>query len=176
MKEKSTWTSTSRLRTTLASEKMEGLDNIYINESLKPLCSDFKGVFSCDSIPEYLGSLNRFSFVCNLSKEGEKGSHFVTIIARDNCTLYIDSLGQPCTNQEISRFINGRGQGVSIYSSSILQHPLSVFCGYYCIFNVLLFDANNSYREKFKFSNDDLYANDKSCLNYIKILVHNLRK
>lgn len=150
---------------------MDGLDNIYIADTIRRFSSDFQGVYSSDNIPLNLLTLDKFIIVCNLSKQKEKGTHFVTIVAHPNETLYIDSIGLPCTNEQICNFLFQRGRPL-IYNSRTVQHPLSVFCGYYCIFYTLLFDSNNiNVKDTFYFSSVNLYANDKRCMKYIKMLM-----
>ena len=56
------------------------LTNNDIDAMLQRNCKQFKGVFSCDNIPEYVQESKTFSIICNLSREGEQGSHFITIL------------------------------------------------------------------------------------------------
>jgi hypothetical protein len=84
----------------------EGVSNHFITSILEPTCEDFRGVFSADTIPVLqLLQYDTSSIVCNLSKVGERGSHFVTIICQPNRVLYIDSLGLPSLVPAINSFL-----------------------------------------------------------------------
>jgi hypothetical protein len=156
--------------------KMAGLDNFYIEALLKRFTKDFKGVFSADNIPAKLLQLDKFIIVCNLSKHGEEGSHFVTIVAHPNDTLYIDPLGLQCFVPEISSYLKRRGNPV-IYNTRQVQSERSIFCGYFAIFYSLLFDSSNDDNDtEFNFYSVHLSGNDKRCVKYIKQLVSRRNK
>ena len=55
-----------------------GLSNVYLNNLLTPYCKYFKGVFSCNTIPNFSKN-QKFSCIINLSKENEEGTHYVSI-------------------------------------------------------------------------------------------------
>ena len=151
--------------------KMNGLDNVYIRNTLQGLCKDFIDVFSSDNIPPEISERNNFTIICNLSKCGDKGTHFITIVVDCESVVYIDSLGLPCINEDISKFLNRLNRPIS-YNTRTIQHPNSVFCGYYCIFYALLFDSGTNVDKKdFVFSTSNLYKNDKLCIKYIKQLI-----
>jgi hypothetical protein len=52
---------------------MTGITNEYIEYLMQHFDLAFKGVFSSDDIPFY--SEHNISFICNLSKKFEKGTH-----------------------------------------------------------------------------------------------------
>jgi len=67
------------------------LYNTDIDSLLRSLdLAHFKGVYSADNIPHFENT--DFIFICNLSNEGEVGTHFVTIGKLGNMILYLDSL------------------------------------------------------------------------------------
>ena len=51
----------------------------------------FQGTYSIDNIPTIKN--NDFSIIINLSKQNEKGSHFVAIFNKQNKIIYFDSFG-----------------------------------------------------------------------------------
>ena len=154
---------------------MEGLDNIYINQTLKKLSKDFCGVYSSDNIPTNLLQKDNFIIVCNLSGQFEVGSHFITIVANNDITIYIDSLGFPCLIPEISDFIRKRGNPL-YYNDRQIQHANSKYCGFFCIYFTLLFDRALVSQPIFTFSTKKLYENDAKCIMYIKSLIRQLVK
>ena len=82
------------------------ISNFYIADVLQPRCKYFKGVYSSNTMPPKLIKLKRFIIICNLSQEGTKGSHWVTIVKQDKNVLYIDSLGLPCLSKDIQKFLD----------------------------------------------------------------------
>jgi hypothetical protein len=144
-----------------------GLTNIYIESVLSERCINFKGVFSCDNIPQHFAKLDQFSIICNFAKENETGSHFVSIIAFKEYVLYIDSFGIPCFNPSLQLFLSKTLRPI-MFNTIQIQDFTSNFCGFYCILFVLHFNAQ--VRTKMTFSNN-LPENDAICLKYIKTLL-----
>ena len=148
----------------------EGITNVYI-DSILSQCTYYRGVFSCDNIPKTLSSIESFAIVCNLSKEDEKGSHFVCIIAFPKYILYIDSFGVPCVEETIKQFLSSLGRPV-FYNARVLQSSKSFFCGYFCILFVL-YHENQKTNFKLCFNSDNLLTNDAACVRYICKLLEN---
>jgi hypothetical protein len=161
-----------------------GISNIYINDVLeKSQLKRFKGVFSCNNIPKHILLYKYFNIICNLDKEGEKGSHFVAIVANPNKILYIDPLGNDCANESLCKFMRRASQPQQqersrptrkrkIHSLNIaMQHPLSPFCGFYSMLFMLFYDETEPPIE-IKFSSSNLENNDKKCIDYIIQLLH----
>ena len=146
----------------------EGITNHYIESILKPVCKNYFGVFSANSIPRELLKLKEFSIVCNLSKVGEKGSHFVTIVVKPNFTLYIDSLGLPPFIPEICNFLKQLSHQF-FYNPHQIQHSSSKFCGFFCILFVLYFSSPPT---TLVFEEKDLFLNDVLCVNKIKEILN----
>ena len=150
---------------------MEGLTNIYLENFLFPQSAYFQGVYSANNIANKFFGVPRFSIICNLSNYGERGTHFITIIAFPEFVLYIDSLGLPCFNSSISHFLI-RLQRAVYYSNRAIQHWDSSFCGFFCILNVLIYESELSV----KFSSLP-EQNDKICIrNIIRVLSHRKMK
>lgn len=164
------------------------LSNVQIEDFLFPLTKSFRGVFSSDNIPptvELKGGGKKFSLICNLSKEREPGTHFVTVLCPvgKQCVYYVDSFGLPpppsttTTAEGIEQFLKALGKTEIIYSTSCVQHSLSTFCGYFAILFVLC----NEYglpltmgestplfvTKSYDCNNKKLLANDEKCLKLI---------
>lgn len=125
---------------------MQGLTNTYIRSVLEKFCEDFQGVFSCDTIPTArLLPLRRYSFVCNISPSTHPGSHFVCVLVDSISIKYYDSLLlSPEISPDILNFLKkakcGRRRVHSLPRYNPEQHPLSKFCGFFAMLNILYFD------------------------------------
>ena len=73
----------------------EGISNLYIDHLMDKISSSYRGTFSIDNIPTFDDEC--FSLIVNLSKESEKGSHFIAISSSKNKIVYFDLLGIPKT-------------------------------------------------------------------------------
>ena len=143
-----------------------GLSNVFIESVLRKTCTDFFGVFSADSIPDRLTKQKRASVVCNLSREKEDGTHFVTLLLTEKKILYLDSFGLACYVPEILKFLHQSKREIVFFTEKI-QDDESVFCGFYAILFCLYFDAGIWKKPKLNFSKDDLFENDRKCISYI---------
>ena len=117
--------------------------NYFIDNVLRTYSKFYKGTFSANTIPTKLSELKRFSIVCNLSDHNEAGSHFVCIIKLNNELLYIDSLGLPCLENNISSFLC-RNRVKLFHNNAQFQDFKSDFCSLYCIMFVLYFENDLS--------------------------------
>ena len=148
---------------------MAGLTNTYIHNFLSTQSSHYKGVFSSNNIDKDLKYLKRFSIVCNLSKYGEIGSHFVSIISFPDYVFYIDSLGLPCIAPSICAFLSSLNKSVFINTRQF-QQETSIYCGFYCIMFVLYYDKKRNFQLNF---NSALMRdnNDAKCIMYVRKLI-----
>ena len=138
---------------------MYGLTNIYLEELLFPLCNYFKGVFPCDSIPDFSKG-EFFSCIVNLSKQNEKGTHFIGISLLKNVIIYFDSYGLETINLTIEQYLKKYRKQV-IYSNVQLQHLFSSHCGFFCISCILCLENNIPFHKFLNiFHKKDLYLND----------------
>ena len=158
---------------------MSGVSNIYLLKTLKDdlKCSDtFIGVFSADNwdIEKSL-ERERFIAICNLSKESEIGSHFVTVVADPKQLLYIDSFALPTT------------MSVALYNTlkkvkkrkikRLLKQPIqansSEYCGFFCMLFTCLFDVERfpNMNDLKPFNKQNLHKNDEICIINLKKLI-----
>ena len=157
-----------------APKAKQGLSNIFIEKNLYKVTKKFKGVFSSDNIPNKLQNLNDFSIICNLSKENEIGTHFITILVKDKEIFILDSLGDTSIFGDvtpINKFLKKVMNRRTLYrNSQQLQSLTSQYCGFYCIYFVLLFEKNSL--PKFQiFSKTNLRKNDSIVIKEIKKLL-----
>ena len=142
-----------------------GVTNIFIQNVLEQSAENFIGVFSSNELGNILP--NSGSFVINLSPSGTLGSHFVTVVARKTDVLYIDSLGLPCTNDNIKKIL--KSFMLPIKENQVqIQHFKSIYCGFYCILFCIYYDKER--KENLIFSKN-LLKNDQLCIEYIKMFV-----
>ena len=80
-----------------------GVSNIYINDLMKKISCSFRGTFSRDNIPTF--EEENFSIIVNLSKEGEKGTHFIAIFVLKNKIWYFDSFGNIKSDSIIRKYL-----------------------------------------------------------------------
>jgi hypothetical protein len=152
-----------------------GISNHFIDGVLRSACSpdEYAGVFSADTIPPELADRRRFSFVTNLSRADEEGSHFVCVVGRPQYVLYIDPTGLPCIIDGIRSFLDAacNSSRSLLYNKSAIQDPVgSSHCGFYCILFVLYFDPAVQVDFELKFQKSPLLLkeNDETCVKYIK--------
>lgn len=110
--------------------------------------SHFHGVFASDMIPRGLHSEEEFSIICNLSKSGQKGTHYISIIKYNNIVLYLDPLAMYIDVSDINKFIDLCACKKVIRLSHPIQDLTSWYCGYFCMFFLLFFNRKLKCREE----------------------------
>lgn len=122
------------------------------------ICNIFRGVFACDDLPVKVKK--PATFIINLSKKLEVGSHWVGLfIDTYNCCYYFDSFGLPPSNLYIISFIRKHSVHM-IHNSKQLQHITSTKCGQFCcafIVNILKNKSIAAFIMKFS---PNLYINE----------------
>jgi hypothetical protein len=142
------------------------VSNFYIDDVLKSF-PNFKGTFSSNNIPILE---NEESVICNFSKVGEEGTHFIFITLQEGSLYYFDSLNLSFIPKDVTSYFSSY-KNVVILSKRI-QHTNSSFCGFYCIlaflacnFNIFFF--TNNILNVFKESS---FENDTICIKLIQCL------
>ena len=153
------------------------VSNIYLNNVCKYL-KNYQGTFSCDAINKPNLNINISTYIFNLSKLNEKGTHLVAIQInlKDKKVIYFDSFGLPCTNKDILSFIFSVNNKY-VYNSIQIQHLNSNYCGMYCLAFVMHHDSTSNFSNFLKMFNfSDLIKNDVIVIDYIsrntKIFTH----
>lgn len=155
---------------------MEGITNVEIIDFLEK-CKKlklFKGVFSKNTIPNYISKLCEFSIICNLSNNDEQGTHFITIIYKNKCLLFLDPLKLDMKNL-FSDFFSNLNISKLLTLNYPIQDMLTDTCGIYCIFFVLLFDQHLPILNLQKFNALHLKLNDSICEKNIQLLKKELQ-
>jgi hypothetical protein len=119
------------------------VSNYYIDDVLKSF-HNFKGTFSSNNIPLIK---NNESVICNFSKVGEEGSHFIFLTCYEENLYYFDSLNLSFLPEDVAAYFLHFKNVINL--SKRIQHPNSSFCGFYCIlaflacnFNIVFFVNN----------------------------------
>ena len=104
-----------------------GISNMYIDNLMEKISSSFRGTFSIDKIPMF--KEEKFSIIVNLSKENEKGTHFIGISVSENVVVYFDSYGLETIDLTIEKYLKKYGK----------KFFIQIFN--YNIFSVLIVDS-----------------------------------
>jgi hypothetical protein len=149
-----------------------GLTGAYIEDVLGALpVRDFRGVYSIDTIPSLTpGSC----IIFNLSRAYEEGTHFVAVYLTDTTLYYFDSfgiityIGYPPLQLELRRLTDYYDVRLEFVTREPIQAVDSYFCGYYCIYFVLIYDEYSppGFRPH-KFQADMTYENDVILINNV---------
>lgn len=151
------------------------ISNKYIDSILFHLIRKFGGTFSSDDSPNLSNEVN--SIICNFSKRGARGSHFVAFMKRKNDILYIDSLNTSYSmlpddikiwmkKQKIKRF--------SPYYKYQVQDISSTYCGFYCIL-ALLQETYPTITPRIKLNRQRLLLNDDKCIKLILKIISGIK-
>ena len=81
----------------------EGISNLYIDGLMEKISDSFRGTFPIDKIPSFKDE--NFSIIVNLSRENEKGTHFIAISSSKNTIVYFDSYGVEHINLTIEKYL-----------------------------------------------------------------------
>ena len=139
-----------------------GISNIYIDTLMEKISSSFRGTFSIDKIPMF--KEEKFSIIVNLSKENEKGTHFIGISVSKNVVVYFDSYGLETIDLTIEKYLKKYRKKI-LHSNVQLQHVFSSHCGYFCISFILCLENNIPLHKFLKmFHEKDFYLNDYICI------------
>lgn len=142
------------------------VSNYYIDDMLNHF-KTFKGTFSSNNIPILE---NNESVICNFSKVGEEGSHFIFLIKKENTLHFFDSLQLPFLPKDVAAYFLHYQNVIDL--SKRIQHPNSSFCGFYCIMAFLACNINidffvNTILSSFKKCRME---NDNICIEIIRCL------
>ena len=145
---------------------MNGITNIYIEKVMCNFNLNFKGVFSSNDIPFFTENEN-ISFICNLSKRNQKGSHYVAMFIFNHKIIYFDPLGFDCYVKEIIDYLKLYKRKVE-HSYYEIQHPFYFHCGYFCIGFILALSSKLSLTQYSNlFEKINLTINDDIVCNFI---------
>jgi len=104
-----------------------------IERILKVNSSLFRGVFSCDTLPE---SDVKGVMVCNTDPHDKPGEHWIAMYFDGERGEYFDSFGRPPA-KVFKDYLNGHCKYWT-FNDRQLQSICSRFCGHYCVYYCLL--------------------------------------
>lgn len=152
---------------------LRGISDRVITDFLKNcgISPKYIGVYCC----HHLADLSRTSVVTRSTSFililNVRSSHWVTIYKLPDYILYVDSFGQPASDERTRSFLFALGAPV-FYNEKIIQHPTSSFCGMYACLWALIFDSK--IKENPIFSTH-LLSNDKLCMKILKKYIDKMR-
>ena len=125
----------------------------------------FIGVYSSDNIKDPSSSPSYI--IINFSSSNSPGSHFITILFIEGVCMYFDPLNLSYIPDEICNYMHKNSDHVYRIDITI-QHPLSGFCGFYCLFPIILhvnnFSLYDSFHRVFKMPS---LENDYKCIEIV---------
>ena len=137
-----------------------GLTNDYVKTILERYSYNFIGM---NKLAKKLHTKANFSTVHNVD------GHFIAIIAHRGEIEYFDPIGLPPLSRKIRRFLATDRRNIYVNSKTI-QHPMSVFCGFFVILKVLAVEKSPE-TKLISFNSKYLERNDNICvLNIIKLM------
>lgn len=148
-----------------------GLTNFYIESVMKKVSKIFRGVYSCNTIPD-LKLHKNFSIIVNLSRDDEMGTHWISIFRNGKILLYYDSLGLPLTNRDINMFLRSINEQ---YDFNLFHNQCydSYNCGFYCIFFCVMLENGMSFDDFKNLFSKNCRKND---MQIVELLTHALKK
>ena len=121
----------------------------------------FNGVFSRDNLPN---KIKNCSYIVNLDKYHDIGTHWVALYVNNKTVEYFDSFGIEHIPKEIKKIINNRDIIASIFRTQAYD---LIMCGYFCIgFIDFMINGNSLTDFTNLFSSNDFKKNDDIILNY----------
>lgn len=140
----------------------KGLSNKFLNKVLYKTAPSYSGCWSCNNIPYHLvTNLDFFSLVVNTANRGERGEHFISLLISPLTIRIFDSQATfilPVTLRFNLKKHFPKKRIIFIPSRAI-QHPESVFCGFFSIYSVLTYEKHIRECKK----NRGCYVNLKMC-------------
>ena len=141
-----------------------GLSNSYVSSILEKHSDNFSGV---NILSSQLHGKKRFSTICNID------GHFTTLIGYPEKIFYIDSFGLPPQHEGVLNFLDHDAR-VCFINNVTYQHPLSVFCGYYCMYFILFSEREHS--NLTQFDTQLIERNDEICVENVCTLLSNKKR
>ena len=152
------------------------ITNKYIDGILRRLIQRFGGTFSSNNTPDL--SQTATSYVCNFSKRGTFGTHFVAFIKTSKGIYYIDSLAteNDFIPTDIKKWMEKQdGKKFIKYYKKRVQANNSTFCGFYCIL-ALLEETYGLKRVQFRTATGKREENDTRCINRIIKIISKIKR
>jgi hypothetical protein len=122
------------------------------------------GVFSSNTIPSITQIPN--TFICNLSTEKIKGTHFIAIYENYSSFFYFDPFGKTCTNTFILEYMKSKNK-IIYYNNIVIQSLFSTFCGFFTLGFCICIERNENIVNFLKMFVNNLDQNDEIITEYI---------
>ena len=127
----------------------------------------FKGVFASNELPKFVSSYPA-AFILNTQPRSKSGEHWVAIFLNAKYNgEYFDSYGFPPMNQNVIRFLK-RNTAKWTYSKKVLQNPISLMCGGFCIYFLVKKSQGQSLRYILSTFKNNAVENDNKVNRFLK--------
>ena len=144
-------------------------------ERIASLCLKNKlYVLPCDYFAKMKEMKSGDSYILNLDRSTQRGSHYVGLYLSPTNVLYFDPLGFPLVNSDVENGLLKHGVTEITYSKKIIQGGISFHCGVFVIAFHIICVAKGKSMDDFisLFSDNDFRLNEKIATN---IIVNQLR-
>ena len=152
-----------------------GLRSDYV-ERIASLCLPNKVyVLLCDFFSELKDIKSDDSFILNLDRSYQQGSHYIGLLKlTNNDVLFFDPLGLPLFNSDIESALLKNGVKEILYSKKNIQEGISFHCGIFVLaFHIICAGQNKSMEEFISlFTDFDFKKNEEIAT---KIIVQQLK-
>lgn len=129
-----------------------------INDALN-FFENFVGTFACDQLPE-TPIPQCCGLVINTDPASEPGQHWVAVFITEQKAIYFDSFALPPLQQSILEFIEQQAPGGYSWNKTVLQAPVSVKCGQFCVAFLKAMLSGQSYGSFIQQFTRDTIVND----------------
>ena len=122
-----------------------GISNKFINKVLYKTTDTYGGCWSSNNIPFHiLVQQNYFSIVINTARQGERGQHFMALLVSPSSIRVFDSLSLFNLPEELKANLKKYfpRRRLIFTPPKAIQDISSVFCGFFVIYSVLMFEKH----------------------------------
>ncbi len=122
-----------------------GLSNKFINKFLYQTVNTYSGCWSVNNVPyDIVVQQEYFSLIVNTAKKGQKGEHFISVMVSPSSIRIYDSQGLFSYPKTLALNLKKYLPGRRLIHTPMepVQAATSVFCGFYVIYSVLIFDRH----------------------------------
>lgn len=120
---------------------------------------NFVGTFACDSLPT-APLPQTCGLVINTDPSYQPGKHWVAVFIAKKKAIYFDSFALPPLQEPIIQFLDRHCPGGYKWNKVVLQAPVSVKCGQFCIAFLKVMLSGQSFADFLRLFTRDTVFND----------------
>jgi hypothetical protein len=139
------------------------MDSFEIGKILQNL-PEFEGVYAIDTLPNSLRKIPS-AYVINSDRASGPGIHWISLYVDERNHAYLfDSYGNSPVFYGLDTYLNDNCKSWS-FNRNILQSPLTSICGAYCVYFVMM--KNADVKEWLQPFTDNVILNDCIVLDFV---------